>query len=57
MGLGKRFSYNTGKLGETTPGPGMYENVEPHSVLKNIEKSTRSSRSNPRLVFGVGRDT
>ena len=57
MGLGKRFSYGTNKLDETTPGPGMYTNVAPNSMMESVTKSIRSSRSNPRLVFGVGRET
>ena len=54
MGLGKRFTYNISKLGETTPGPGMYANVEPESIKSRID-SYRSA-SNPRLGFGMSRD-
>lgn len=56
MGLGKRFSYNIGKDTEGTPGPGMYTNIEPESILSKTSRSIRSARSNPKLDFGVGRE-
>lgn len=54
MGLGKRFSYNTGKLDDTTPGPGMYEQNS-YSINEFAKRSMKSSRSNPKMVFGVER--
>jgi hypothetical protein len=56
MGLGKRFSYNIGKADDATPGPGMYSNIEPESILMKTSRSIKSSLSNPKLVFGVGRE-
>ena len=57
MGLGSRFSYKMSKGDETTPGPGTYANIEPASINSRISHVIKSSRSNPRLAFGVDRET
>ena len=57
MGLGSRFSYKMSKGDETTPGPGTYANIEPASINSRISRVIKSSRSNPRLAFGVDRET
>ena len=55
MGLGKRFSYNINKDENSNPGPGMYSNIEPESILSRTSRSLGGSRSNQKLVFGVDR--
>ena len=53
MGLGKRFSYNIGKDENGTPGPGMYTNIEPESIMS---KTSRSLRAGSARGFGAARD-
>jgi hypothetical protein len=55
MGLGKRFSYKMSKNDETTPGPGMYDNIETNSIRNFISNSV-SKGSNSRLAFGATRE-
>jgi len=54
MGLGKRFQYNIRKADAMNPGPGQYALS---SMFLKASRSIRSSRSNPRLAFGVARET
>jgi len=56
MGLGKRFSYKMDKNDETTPGPGMYSNIELNSIKSYTSRSKNGSLSNSRLAFGVGKE-
>ena len=54
MGLGKRFSYKISKDDETTPGPGMYSDVNKNSI-EAMTKSMLSSKSKSKYGFGVSR--
>lgn len=55
MGLGKRFSLNINKDENGNPGPGMYSNIEPESIMSRTSRSLGGSQSNKKLVFGVNR--
>lgn len=56
MGSGKRFSYKMNKNDETTPGPGMYSNIELNSIKLNTSRSKNGSILNSKLGFGVGKE-
>jgi len=51
MGLGKRFSYKMSKDDETTPGPGMYTNIDINSIKQSVLNHARSS-STLKVYFG-----
>lgn len=57
MGLGKRFAYKMDKDDETTPGPGMYNNIDPKSIayVASTTQSTMKGK-NKQFVFGVSRE-
>lgn len=54
MGLGSRFTYKLRKEDETTPGPGMYDNVNSNSI-EATTKSIMNSKSKSKYGFGVSR--
>jgi hypothetical protein len=58
MGLGKRFAYKMDKTDETTPGPGMYKNIEPKSIatVQSVSASRLRPNKSTKFVFGVSRE-
>lgn len=56
MGGGSRYSLKIKKENETTPGPGMYPNINPHSILNSVARSKSSAMKNEVLAFGCSKE-